>query len=126
MEMEVSRSTQMNARLYCNRLKNFLVVKLELDTAGHASAAKLVLKIRSVSDGNMEDLNEAVNQAGLRGIMALPSVIGGAVDAVQTADAFLQGAISFSETWDPILEKLKALQSVGNHLSEVISLPTFF
>ena len=72
-----------------------------------------------MSDGNKEDLKEAVNQAGLRGIMALPSMIGGAVDAVQTA-------VSFSETWDPILEKLKALQSIGNYLSEVISLRTFF
>jgi len=95
------------------------VVKLELDTANHASAAKLVVKIRSVSDGNKEDLKEAVNQAGLRGIMAVPSVIGGAVDAVQTADAFVPGAVSFSETWDPILEKLKALQTIGDHLSEI-------
>jgi hypothetical protein len=126
MEMEVSRSTQMKAKLYRNRLKNFLVVKLELDTANHTSAAKLVLKIRSVSDGNKEDLKEAVNQAGLRDIMALPSIIGGAVDAEQTADPFVQGAVSFSGTLGGILEKLKALQSVGNYLSEVISLPTFF
>ena len=117
---------QVNSELYRNRLKCFLVVKLELDTANHTSAAKLLLKIRSVSDGNKEDLKEAVNQAGLRGIMALPSVIGGAVDAVQTADPFVQGAISFSETWAPILEKLKALQSVGNYLSEVTSLPAFY
>ena len=78
-----------------------------------------------MSDGNKEDLREAVNQAGLPGIMALPSLIGGVVDAVQTTDAFVQGALSFSETWSPILEKLKALQSIGNYLSEVISLPTF-
>jgi hypothetical protein len=125
MEMEVSRSTQMKAKLYRNRLNFFLVVKLELDTANHASAAKLVLKIRSVSDGNKEDLNEAVNQAGRGGIMALPSVIGGAVDTVQTADTFVQGAVSFSETWGPILEKLRALQSIGDYLSEVISLLAF-
>ena len=105
----------MKAKLYRNCLKIFLVVKLELDTANHASAAKLVLKIRSVSDGNKEDLKEAVNSA-----------IGGGVDAVQTPDAFVQGVVSFSETWDPILEKLKALQSIGNYLSEVISLPAFF
>ena len=104
----------MKAKLYRNRLKNFLVVKLEL----HASAAELILKIRSVSDGNKEDLKEAVNQAGFRGMMVISSVIGG-------ADAFVQGALSFSETWDPILEKLKALQSIGNNLSEVISLPAF-
>ena len=48
---------------------------------------------------------------------------GGAVDAVQ---AFVQGAVSFSETWDLILEKLKALQSIGNHLSEVIFTLRFF
>ena len=78
-----------------------------------------------MSDGNKEDLKEAVNQAGLRDIMVLPSMIGGAVDAVQTADAFVQGAVSFSETWDPILEKLKALQSIGNYLSEVMPLPAF-
>ena len=46
----------MKAKLYRNRLKNLLVVKLELDTANYGSAAKLVLKIRSVSDGNKEDL----------------------------------------------------------------------
>ena len=85
---------------------------MELDTANHASDAKLVLKIRSVSNGNKEDLKEAVNQAGLRGIMTLPSTIGGAVDTVQTADPFVQAAVSFSATWDPILEKLKALQSI--------------
>lgn len=79
-----------------------------------------------MSDGKKEDLKEAVNQAGLRGIMALPSMIDGAVDAVQTTDTFMQGAVSFSETWDPILETLKALQSIGNYLSEVISLPAFF
>ena len=77
-----------------------------------------------MSHGNKEDLNEAVNQAGLPGIIALPSMIGGAVDTVQTADAFVRSALSFSETWSPILEKLKAFQSIGNHLSEVIS--TFF
>ena len=38
---------------------------MELDIANHASAAKLALKIRSVSDGNKEDLKEAVNQSGL-------------------------------------------------------------
>ena len=43
-------------------------------------------------------------------------MIGGAVDAVQTADAFVQGAVSSSETWGPILEKLKALQGIGNYL----------
>ena len=79
-----------------------------------------------MSDGNKEDLKEAVNQAGRGGIMALPSAIGGAVDAVQTADAFVQSVVSFSKTWDPVLEKLKALQSIGDHLSEVISLPAFF
>ena len=79
-----------------------------------------------MSDGNKEDLNEAVNQVGRGGIMALPSAIGGAVDAVQTADAFAQSALSFSETWGPILQKLMALQSIGDHLSEVTSLPAFF
>ena len=79
-----------------------------------------------MSDGNKEDLNEAVIQAGLPDIMALPSMIGGAVDIVQTADPFVQGALSFSQTWSSILEKLKAFQSIGNDLSEVISLPTSF
>ena len=79
-----------------------------------------------MSDGKKEDLKEAVNQAGLRVITALPLMISGAVDAVQTADPFVQGAVSFSQTCGLILEKLKALQSIGNNLSEVISLLAFF
>ena len=58
--------------------------------------------------------------------MALPSAMGGTVEAVQTADAFVQSTVSFSETWGLILEKLRALQSIGDYLSKVISLPAFF
>ena len=38
---------------------------------------------------------------------------------MQTADPFVQDAISFSKTWDPILKKLEAFQSVGSYLSKV-------
>jgi hypothetical protein len=85
---------------------------LDLDTPYHASAAKLFLKIKSVSDGNKEDMKEAADQAGLRGITALPSMI-------DDGAYIVQGAISFSETWGPILRTLEAFQSVGNRLSEV-------
>jgi hypothetical protein len=101
---------------------------LDLDTANHAIAAKLCLKIKSVSDGNKEDMKEAVDQVEVQGIKALPgpSAIGVAADAVQTAGTLVQGAISFTETWGPILEKLKAFQVIGNYLSEVNALPVFF
>jgi hypothetical protein len=114
------------SKLYRDHLKNFLVVKLDLDTPNHASAAKLFLKIKSISEGNKEDLKEAVDQAGLRGITSLPSMIDDATDIIQTTDAFVQGAVSFGETWGPILKKLEAFQVVGDYLSEVSSLSTFF
>ena len=81
--------------------------------------------MKAVSDGVKADLNEAIVQAAHQDIKALPSLVTDAAVAVQTTDAFVQGAISFAETWDPILKKLKALQSIGNYLSEVTSLPAF-
>jgi len=67
-------------------------VKIDLPIPNHKTAT-LVLKIRAVSDGMKEDLNEAVTQA--------------------------MNLDSFSDAWGPILQKLKFLQGVGNTLSEV-------
>ena len=101
---------------------------MDLDAANHAVGAKLCLKIKSVSDGNKEDMKEAVDQVGVQGIKALPgpAAIGVAAEAVQTTGLLVQGAISFAETWSPILEKLEAFQVIGNYLSEVNALPVFF
>ena len=67
-------------------------------------------------------MKEAVDQVELQGIKVLPgpSAIGVA------AGPLVQGVISFTETWGPILEKLEAFQVIGNYLSEVNALPVFF
>ena len=102
-----------------------LVVKLDLVTPNQANAAKLFFTIKAVSDGNREDMKEAVAQAGLQGSAALPSMVDNAADAVETANPFVQGAISFTDTWGPVLKKLEAFQSIGTHLSEVTPFSTF-
>ena len=91
-------------------------------------AAKLCLKIKSVLDGNKEDIKEAVNQVGVQGIKALPgpSAIGVTAEAIQTTGSLMQGAISFTKTWGLILKKLEAFQVIGNYLSEVHALPVSF
>ena len=103
-----------------------VVIHLDLHISNYAKAAKLCLKIKAVSDGVKADLNEAIAQAAHQDIKALPSVVTDAAVAVQTTDAFVQGAISFAETWDPILKKLEAFQSIGNYLSEVSAFLAFF
>ena len=82
--------------------------------------------MKAVSDGVKADLNEAIAQAARQDIKPLPSLVTDAAVALQTTDAFVQGAISFAETWDPILKKLKALQIIGNYLSEVSVFLAFF
>ena len=73
-------------------------------------------------------MKEAVDQVEVQDIKALPglSAIGVAAEAIQTTGPLVQGAISFTETWGPILEKLEAFQVIGNYLSEVNALPVFF
>jgi hypothetical protein len=102
-----------------------LVVKLDLVYPNYANAAKLFFTIKAVSDGNREDMKEAVAQACQQGIAALPSMVDNAADAVETANPFVQSAISFADTWGPVLKKLEALQSIGTHLSEVTPFSTF-
>jgi hypothetical protein len=70
-------------------------------------------------------MKEAVAQARLHGIAALPSMVNNAADAVGSANPFIQGAISFTDTWGPVLKKLEAFQSIGTHLSEVTPFSTF-
>src|SRR5271155_5935482 len=96
-----------------------VVINLDLHIPNYARTAKLCLKMKAVSDGVKADLNEAIAQAARQDIKPLPSLVTDAAVALQTTDAFVQGAISFAETWDPILKKLKALQIIGNYLSEV-------
>ena len=104
-----------------------LVVKLDLDTLNHANATKLFLKIKAVSDGNKEDMNEAVTQVDRsKGITGLPSMVADVTGVVQATDSFVQGAVSFTETWSPILDKLEALQRIGDCLSEVSPFIAFF
>ena len=99
---------------------------MDLPIPNYAKSAKLCLKIKAVSDAVKADLNEAIAQAGHQDITGLPSIATEAAEAVQTTDAFVQGAISFAETWDPILKKLEAFQSIGNYLSEVSPFLAFF
>ena len=99
---------------------------LDLDTANHASAAKLFLKIKPVSDGKKEDMKEAVTQVGRQGIASLPSMVADVTGVVQATDSFVQGAVSFTETWSPILDRLEALQRIGDCLGEVSPFIAFF
>ena len=101
-------------------------MKLDLDTPNHVSAAKLFLKIKPVSDGNKEDIKEAVTQVDRQGITGLPSKVADVTEVVQATDFFVQGAVSFIETWSPILDKLEALRRSGDCLSEVSLLFAFF
>ena len=80
----------------------------------------------AVSDGTKEDMREAVAQAESQGIMALPSMVSNATEVVQATDSFVQGAVSFTETWSPILDKLEFLQRIGDCLSEVSRFITSF
>src|SRR5271155_699611 len=96
-----------------------VVINLDLHIPNYAKAAKLCLKIKAISDGVKADLNEAIAQAAQQDIKALPSLVTDAAVAVQTTDAFVQGAISFAETWDPILKKLEALQSICKALETI-------
>ena len=88
---------------------------MHLDTPNLASAAKLFLKIKAVSDGNKEDMKEAVTQVDRQGIMG-PSMV---IEVVSATDYFVQ-------TWIPILDRLEALQMIGFCLSEVSPLIPFF
>ena len=73
-------------------------------------------------------MKEVIDQVGVQGIKVLPghAAISVAAEAVQTTGLLMQSAISFTETWSPILEKLEAFQVIGNYLSEVNALPVFF
>ena len=73
-----------------------VVINLDIHIPDYAKAAKLCLKIKVVSDGLKADLKEAIAQAGHQDITGLPSIATDAAEAVQTTDAFVQGAISFA------------------------------
>jgi hypothetical protein len=69
------------------------------------------------------------NQGGLKRSSHLGwewSHHGLSIYAIQTADTFVQGTISFIETWDPILKKVKTFQDIGNYVREVSPLPASF
>jgi len=85
--------------LHSNHLNTLLVVKMDLPIPNRRNA-NLVVKIKAVSDGTKEDLNEAITQA--------------------------MNTDLFSDSWAPILQKLKFLQGVGNTLSEVRLIATPF
>ena len=77
------------------------------------------MKIEAVSDGSKADLNEAITQATRKDIKAEPSTSANAAQAIESADAFVQRIIPFAETWEPILQRLKAFQIVGDYVSQV-------
>jgi hypothetical protein len=118
MEMEVSNAGFINAT-YVKIVSILVVINLDLPIPNYDKAAKLCLKIEAVSDGSKADLNEAVTQATRKDIKAGPSTTANAAQAIENADAFVQPIIPFAETWEPILQQLKAFQDIGKYVSEV-------
>ena len=92
---------------------------MDLPIRNDGKAPKLCFKIEVVSDGSKADLNEAITQARRKDIKADPSTSANAAQAIESADAFVQRIIPFAETWEPILQQLKAFQIVGNYVGEV-------
>ena len=104
---------------YVNIVSIPVVINLDLPIRHDGKAPKLCLKIEAVSDGSKADLNEAITQATRKDIKANPSTSATAAQAIESADAFVQRIIPFAETWEPILQRLKAFQIVGNYVSQV-------
>ena len=96
-----------------------VVINLDLPIRSDGKAPKLCLKIEAVSDGSKADLNEALTQATRKDIKADPSTSANAAQAIESAGAFVQRIIPFAQTWEPILQRLKAFQDIGNYVSEV-------
>ena len=96
-----------------------VVINLDLPVRNDGKAPKLCLKIEAISDGSRADLNEAITQAKRKDIKAGPSTSANAAQAIESADAFVQRIIPFAETWEPILQQLKAFQDIGNYVSQV-------
>ena len=119
--MEVSDTGLVNAT--CVKIVSFrVVINLDLPIRNDGKAPKLCLKIEAVSDGSKAGLNEAITQATRKDIKtdpSEPSTSANAAQAIESADAFVQRIIPFAETWEPILQWLKAFQIVGNYVSEV-------
>ena len=116
--MEVSNTGLFNA-MYVKIVSIRVVINLDLPIRNDGKAPKLCLKIEAVSDGSKADLNEAVTQARSKDIKADPSTSANAAQAIESADAFVQRIIPFAETWEPILQRLKAFQDIGNYVSQV-------
>ena len=116
--MEVSDTWFFNA-MYVKIISFRVVINLDLPIRNDGKAPKLCLKIEAVSDGSKADLNEAITQARRKDIKADPSTSANAAQAIESADAFVQRIIPFAETWEPILQRLKAFQIVGNYVSQV-------
>jgi hypothetical protein len=126
VEMEVSNTGKFNAT-YVKIVSIRLVINLDLPIRNDGKAPKLCLKIEAVSDGSKADLNEAITQATRRDIKADSSTSANAAQAIESADAFVQRIIPFAETWEPILQRLKAFQIVGNYVGEVSPFsPSFY
>ena len=116
--MEVSNPGLFDAT-YVQIVSFRVVINLDLPIGNDGKAPKLCLKIEAVSNGSKADLNEAITQARHKGIKADPSTSANAAHTIESADAFVQRIIPFAETWEPILQRLKAFQVVGNYVSEV-------
>ena len=118
MEMEVSNPGLFDAT-YVQIVSFRVVINLDLPIGNDGKAPKLCLKIEAVSNGSKADLNEAITQAMRKDIKVDPSTSANAAQVIESADAFVQRIIPFAETWEPILQRLKAFQIVGNYVSEV-------
>ncbi len=133
---------------YCNPTKYLLLimatmtVTLDIISPKHEVVGQLHFKIAAVLDGKMEDMAEAVQATQTQSVVLLtlqnvmadavqpdthsdlsspPLMVQHASQIVEAMDPVVQMgmALPFSDTVSNICTNLKALQNLGDHLSEV-------
>lgn len=104
-----------------------LEVKLDIIEAKNGMGGNLCFKIQTVVNGNLVDMDEAVQQAlaQMHQIDKPSSVATDASGVLETADHFAQGVASFYDTWGPVLDKLSFIQTLGDAFSEVSHLHSY-
>ena len=132
---------------YCNSTKCLVLitmtVTLDIISPEHKVVGQLHFKIAAVLDGKMEDMAEALQatqtpsvppvppilqnvmadavQPGTHSELSSPPMVQNASQIVEAMDPVVRMGmtLSFSDTVSSICSSLKALQNLGDHLSEV-------
>ncbi len=96
-------------------------MKLNIMEPNNGIGGNLCLKIQTVLNGKLMDMDEAVPQAlsGMQQINRPPSIATDAGGVLETTDSFAQGVASFHDTWGQVLDKLCFIQTLGEFFSEV-------